>query len=345
MAIEKTLPCEPACAGRIAEERRLNLEAALAVLTNAITYAANRNTELDAALVERLVALRETYIAGGWQVADEQAFWPAYHAFVAGIGVPIDGLILSRWWTRCVAWVAAVLSLAALALLVVQLSFLAGLDSTIRQIDDIERQTADDGVRPSEMETTVGLPLPGAAAGQVLDGVGIPRCVQMMALYRLLSERVASERLLLMSKELPETMTMPDSAATCLESAARSQAVRAYVLGNARILRTARQDYGLPVLFGLLGTIACMLRSLAHLIRDSRLTVTDIVGAAVRIPLGMLAGLAVGWVLGNRTDSVFTQITPWTLAFLAGYSVELLFTAMDRLIGAFTGAEPEANPG
>jgi hypothetical protein len=320
--------------GRLAEEGRRSLEAAMAGMTGVFRYVANRNIEMDAVLTARLVALRDSYVAGHWQSEDEQEFWPAYHKLVAGIGVPMDGVILSHRWTRSIAWAAAIFSLAALTLLVFQLSFWAGLDSTIHQIDDIEGQIAE-AVMPTAATESEGRaqPMPKHVAAQ--------RCIQLMALYRLLSERFAGERSFLLSASRPETLTMPDTGETCLQRASLSEATRAYLIGSARLLRTAHQDYVLPVLFGLLGTIAFLLRSLAQELRDARLTVTDIVGAAVRVPLGMLAGLAIGWVQLSPQDTAFTQITPWALAFIAGYSVELLFAAMDRLIGAFAG-EPQA---
>jgi len=33
-------------------------------------------------------------------------------------------------------------------------------------------------------------------------------------------------------------------------------------------------------------------------------------------------------------------LSPLALAFLAGYAVELIFTAMDRIVGAFSGGRP-----
>src|SRR5207237_1096173 len=60
----------------------------------------------------------------------------------------------------------------------------------------------------------------------------------------------------------------------------------------------------------------------------------------LRLILGMLSGISVGLVLtpANLPGSL-SAITPLAQAFLAGYSVELLFAAMDRLIFAFAGDE------
>lgn len=367
MAMDVTAAGRPACAPQLADDRRRHLDAAMQGVTNIIAYVASRQLEMDADLVRQLVILRDAYIADRWQTADEQAFWPAYHTFVACTGVPIDALIFSRRWTRCIAWGAALLSIVVLVLLVAQLSFWAGLDSTVRQIDtlDGEMGAARDRLRLLTLQgkADTGLPtIPAMAtpanAPRATDASEPPlqaraerdaltldlqtKCVQLMALHKVLSERVGHESFLLLSKHIPDAATMPDSKDGCETSLERTMAIRAYVMGNARILRQARQDYVLPLLFGLLGTIAYLLRSLAEDIRDSRLTVTGLVSAGVRIPLGMLAGLAIGWVQGEQHDGVLNQLGPWALAFVAGYSVELVFAAMDRIIDAFTGTRTAA---
>ena len=52
-----------------------------------------------------------------------------------------------------------------------------------------------------------------------------------------------------------------------------------------------------------------------------------------RIILGMLSGFAIGWFL--KPDTIFDEssaASPFALAFLAGYSVEILFIALDKLV-------------
>jgi hypothetical protein len=68
----------------------------------------------------------------------------------------------------------------------------------------------------------------------------------------------------------------------------------------------------------------------------------------LRIHLGALAGLAVGlfFVPEDTTTAVLPiSLSPLALAFLAGYSVEFFFSAMDRFITGLAqrnsgGAEP-----
>jgi hypothetical protein len=54
--------------------------------------------------------------------------------------------------------------------------------------------------------------------------------------------------------------------------------------------------------------------------------------------MGALAGLIAIWFLqpDASTAEIFKTLSPFALAFLAGYSVEVVFSAMDRFIAAFS---------
>ncbi|NJO67805.1 MAG: hypothetical protein HC826_02535 [Rhodospirillales bacterium] len=128
----------------------------------------------------------------------------------------------------------------------------------------------------------------------------------MIALHWLLRERVIP----FVNARIAETLAIEDWAsgrqsahADCLQHFAGSVAGRASLISEARIVRNALQSFILPILFGLIGTIAFILRKLTEDIRADQVTVTSLVGVCVRVPLGMLAGLAVGWVLGDQSAS------------------------------------------
>jgi hypothetical protein len=52
----------------------------------------------------------------------------------------------------------------------------------------------------------------------------------------------------------------------------------------------------------------------------------------VRIFLGMLSGVSLPWLMVRDGQSIPGGVTPAVLAFLGGYSVELLFAAIDRVL-------------
>ena len=97
------------------------------------------------------------------------------------------------------------------------------------------------------------------------------------------------------------------------------------------------QTYVLPLLYGLLGSCAYVLRQLTLEIRARTFRRELGISYWLHIFLGVLAGLAIGWFLRPEVgdNGLIRGLTPFALSFLAGYSVEVLFAAMDRLVAAF----------
>ncbi len=98
----------------------------------------------------------------------------------------------------------------------------------------------------------------------------------------------------------------------------------------------------LPGLYGLLGACVFLLRDLvrrrgsAAVIQEKR--VTGMLLLLLRVALGGLAGIIIGWfwvpapATGNGT-AVATAISsvPFGLAFMAGFSIDTLFSLLDRI--------------
>ncbi|HEY2800884.1 MAG TPA: hypothetical protein VGI85_09835 [Chthoniobacterales bacterium] len=88
------------------------------------------------------------------------------------------------------------------------------------------------------------------------------------------------------------------------------------------------------------------IRTLGQQARARLYSVDDQVSFNLRIWLGIVAGLAIGWFFRSdkgETTVAVGSISALVLAFIAGYSVELLFTAMDRIVSAFSGASDETH--
>jgi hypothetical protein len=77
--------------------------------------------------------------------------------------------------------------------------------------------------------------------------------------------------------------------------------------------------------------MAYVLRTLSQQALDRTFRVENETGLDLRIWLGIVAGLAIGWFFKpSATEaSGINLLSPFALAFVAGYSVDLLFTAMD----------------
>ena len=108
-------------------------------------------------------------------------------------------------------------------------------------------------------------------------------------------------------------------------------------LQAAKVVLENLQRYALPLLYGLLGACVFTLRTMAEKIRARSYSEASNIDFRIRLCLGTLGGLVSAWfLLPGNPDNVSGSISPFALAFLAGYSIELVFTAMDRVIGAFT---------
>jgi hypothetical protein len=101
--------------------------------------------------------------------------------------------------------------------------------------------------------------------------------------------------------------------------------------------------YLLPIFYGLLGSCTYILRVIAYEI-DKQIYVREHdIQYALRILLGTFAGFVIGWFISSDTEmqNGFSpaKLSPFAIAFVAGYSVELLFTLLDKIVAVYSGAE------
>ncbi|MCP4108929.1 MAG: hypothetical protein GY749_25860 [Desulfobacteraceae bacterium] len=108
------------------------------------------------------------------------------------------------------------------------------------------------------------------------------------------------------------------------------------LLKESQIVVDVLHRYVLPLLYGLLGAMAYVLRKLSLKIRALTYEEDSNIRYGLRIQLGALSGLAVGWFIDAGSSSLVSSLSPLAVAFLAGYSIEVLFAIMDRFISAFT---------
>ena len=87
----------------------------------------------------------------------------------------------------------------------------------------------------------------------------------------------------------------------------------------------------LPLFYGLLGATVFLMRN----ILDTRTPNMDVVPSLLRIALGGVAGIVIGWfwVPAPTKSAELAAIAsaPFALAFLAGFSIDMLFSLLDRL--------------
>jgi hypothetical protein len=103
------------------------------------------------------------------------------------------------------------------------------------------------------------------------------------------------------------------------------------------------QKWLLPLLYGALGAMVFVVRTLSMQARDRLFRKEALVSLVLRVYLGMISGLAIGWFwnhnpAGPTTAGALTPSTlsPFALAFVAGYGVELFFALLDKIVSTFT---------
>jgi hypothetical protein len=87
----------------------------------------------------------------------------------------------------------------------------------------------------------------------------------------------------------------------------------------------------LPIVLGLMGACAYVIRLISDQIKDTTFSTTSRIRHVVRVALGGLAGVVIGF--GGVAEA--GTISPSALAFLAGYAVEPVFATFDSIAEKF----------
>ncbi|MFV8603372.1 hypothetical protein ACNRDG_03495 [Ralstonia pseudosolanacearum] len=96
-----------------------------------------------------------------------------------------------------------------------------------------------------------------------------------------------------------------------------------------------RATWLMPFLYGLLGAMIFVMRN----ITSERRPAMEVFPMIVRLSLGGLAGIVIGWFsasVGTGSPAVSGNILslPLVLAFLTGYGIDVFFSLLDRLSGS-----------
>ncbi|MGD7153003.1 hypothetical protein ACQCRO_25510, partial [Ralstonia pseudosolanacearum] len=96
-----------------------------------------------------------------------------------------------------------------------------------------------------------------------------------------------------------------------------------------------RATWLMPFLYGLLGAMIFVMRN----ITSERRPAMEMFPMIVRLSLGGLAGIVIGWFsasVGTGSPAVSSNILslPLVLAFLTGYGIDVFFSLLDRLSGS-----------
>jgi len=102
------------------------------------------------------------------------------------------------------------------------------------------------------------------------------------------------------------------------------------------------KSYHLPILYGLLGAIVYILRTLSFSLRRLSFKKRDLINFRLHLILGSFAGLIIGLFIVRDDSSIIPSIGNLStvgLAFIAGYSSEFLFSYIEH----YTRLRPKPN--
>jgi hypothetical protein len=102
---------------------------------------------------------------------------------------------------------------------------------------------------------------------------------------------------------------------------------------------TTFESHGLPVMYGLVGALAGVLRSVQVKIREGLLMPRDRLYLFMQLWLGIVMGATIGLFNLSPTAGAVTAMTPSALAFIAGLGVDSVFLWLESLIKTIFGAK------
>ncbi len=139
-----------------------------------------------------------------------------------------------------------------------------------------------------------------------------------------------------------DAVSAPDTPEATVEAQARRQTAMIRVSTIRDLIdffATVFAGYILPLLYGVLGAYAFVLRKLSEPLDALNYAHEVQVNYTLRLQIGGLAGLAVGWFINGSQPIVGVgSLSPVALAFAAGFGSDLLFATLDKIVGAFTPA-------
>ena len=113
------------------------------------------------------------------------------------------------------------------------------------------------------------------------------------------------------------------------------------VLVMQQSLNALISTYLLPVFAALLGVTVFILRTASADIKALSFRTYETGTYSNRLALGVVGGIAISWFAVTDKTGIVGSITPAALAFLVGYSVEVLYNVLDSLVKAL-GANDKA---
>jgi hypothetical protein len=355
------------------------LEQSILAADQMIGYAARYAVNIPAEAIHTVTAIKEACGKGAVGAEQEANFYSAFNTISAAIApvtpASLDACLTEikvkpKWWqgpddvagmtyAKLAVYHYRRLAFAALiVLLVIQVYWVIGatLVSSIPQLNRKEGQSppANSATTSSaSTSTTAVTPSPATAAQPSPATAPADAAAAASAAAAAAAKDEAQSKevttLWLLSMWSTPWRWVPELLAKMPSTNAGSFELKNewWQLGiSAQFVLNILQTYVLPLLYGWVGAMAYVMRSLIASVQNRTFRREHEVEYNLRTYLGLLSGLAIGWFVGSGVGKEnVASLAPAAISFLAGYSVEILFSMMDRLVAAFgTGAAPKPEP-
>lgn len=312
-----------------------------------LAYAARNGITIDPATINTVVAVGNAVGSGKVGDQDEAAFWQALGDLAIKVSpvtvlslnaimdvraknVPKFALRLfggrfSKWSVarRAVLWYTSLAVVSLALLLVMQIYWLFGVSITT----DIEED------RVSYDKVVAAMVNAKPEEQNKLDDQRNNLALESQSDYKLLER---------WSSPWEENCEAKKNSCSCAsrDPGAYEACMNIAREGSTKVVLSVLHRYILPLLYGLLGASVYILRTLSSQIRARTYSEASNIDFRIRLYLGTLGGMVSAWFINPEVASGFVKsLSPFAIAFLAGYSVELLFAVMDKIIAAFSKQE------
>jgi hypothetical protein len=289
-----------------------------------LRYATESGITLDDETITHIVSASQH--KGQVPIDEQRAFWHEYEKLARALH-PITATSLRDSRARQMPWVLSFITGLLIALVVafqalwaIGMNLSHALDENVQQLQAIAKAPVTDN---NESER-IKLETKGEALLLALKAWNNPLSGSLLFVFNSIT---VEDRSAVSSQEVQD------------HDPARQTQI---MLIEAEITLNFLQIYILPLLYGLLGAFAYVLRHISFSIRSRTYTHQTFSDYLLRVTMGCISGFVIAWfVFSPSTDStaqgqtVIASLSPFALAFIAGYSIELLFSLMDKIIAPF----------
>lgn len=337
---------------------------ALATSEMLLRFAAENVQALPRDTVATICTALDAQAANSWNEQIATDFWCAFNALCALVKpATVDTLstnLLAAPAPRWRAWagngkpvsVSRRTATRYLALLIVLLGLSVALgflvSTTLSLSKDVEQLTTQGDelnvkltAAADALEADLGdRPFANANADQRKDIAAIQGLLhqQNHVLDQMLQKSVMMTRLISLGRInasiLPGSLKDAENLAEVRETVRSYQVSRRDVAAdrlNAQITVGVITATVLPIVLGIMGACAYVVRLISDQIKDTTFSATSPIRHLVRVALGGLAGVVIGFS-GVVTDM---GLSSSALAFIAGYAVEPVFSTIDSIAEKF----------